>query len=86
MLDMCVKLQMPPDADCDSEPDETLAEPLLESDIEGDNIMVTETPRTPSEPVPMQFCHLTREYDVRFFTGLTTTGTGLYDHVFCMIT
>ena len=39
----------PPDgmADCDSEPDETLAEPLLESDIEGDNIMETETPRAP---------------------------------------
>ena len=71
-------------ADCDSEPDETLAELLLESDIVGDNKMETETPRTPSAPVPMQFCHLTREYDVRFFTRLTSTGTfkTLHDHVF----
>ena len=71
-------------ADCDSEREENLAGPLLESDIEGDNIMETETPRIPSEPIPVQFCHLTQEYDVCFFTGLTTTGTfiTLYGHVF----
>ena len=47
------------------------------------NIMFVRMEETPSAPVPMQFCHLTREYDVRFFTGLTSTGTfkTLYDHV-----
>ena len=32
-------------ADCHSQPNETLAGPLLKSDIEGDNIMETETPQ-----------------------------------------
>ena len=39
--------------------------------------------QTLSLPVPMQFAHLSRQYDVRFYTGLTSTETfrALFDHV-----